>query len=365
LGSIPFRQAKKAAISRTYLKTERLLSSGHLYISIAGFELLLNECQISGKILSPMKYFQFSIIISLFVISCSERNATMAESEGFVPITNTKIYYTTVGAGDTLVVLHGGPGLSHHYLKPQLDSLLSPTFTLLYYDQRGSGWSEGTEDTLNLNIQTFVSDLEQIRDHFKLSKMNLAGHSFGGLLGMYYGITHPDRLGSLVLIDTDAASYELRTPYQIKTINSRLSKDQTNYLDSIADSEAYKNYDVAAYTKYYKTFLTSYFAKPEDTLHLSLGFDSISIPKISVTGGSVRRNLGKYDIHSQLGNIQCPTLILHGTESIFSVEGAEAIHNILPNSELHLFENCGHFEYIESPKRFKEVVKTFYKVNLP
>jgi proline iminopeptidase len=172
----------------------------------------------------------------------------------------------------------------------------------------------------------------------------------------------PDNLNSLVLIDTDAASYELRTPYQIKTINSRLTESQFNYLDSISKSDDFKNYHVPSYDRYYKTFLTSYFANPNDTTHLEMGFDSISIPKIDVTSGFIRQDLGKYDIHKQLEKIKCPTLILHGTKSIFSVEGAEAIHKQLANSELHLFENCGHFEYIESPNEFKQLISNFYNI---
>ncbi len=282
---------------------------------------------------------------------------------GHVNVHNTKLYYSIIGSGDTLVVLHGGPGLSHKYLKPQLDSLLSSKFTLIYYDQRGSGWSEGEKDTLKLNIQSYISDLDQIKNHFNLSKLNLVGHSFGGLLGMYYGITFPDRLNSLVLIDTDAASYELRTPYQIKMINSRISEKQEGYLDSIENTTAFKNYDPVTYEKYYKTFLTSYFAIPSDTAKLVLGFDAISVPKISSTNRFVRANLGRYDIHDQLSTINCRTLIMQGTESVFSVEGAEAIHNKLTNSELYLFENCGHFEYIESPNKFKQLIEDFYGVN--
>lgn len=310
-----------------------------------------------------MKSFMIIILAVVLLSSCTQKPRTVPINEGYVPVDNVKLYYSAVGSGDTLVVLHGGPGLSHQYLKPQLDSLLSSNFTLLYYDQRGSGWSEGVEDTLNLNMWTYVSDLEQIRKHFKLSQLNLMGHSFGGLLAMNYGITHPERLNTMVLIDTDAASYELRTPYQIKTINSRLSEEQSEYLDSIAESTAFSNYKVNAYDKYYKTFLTTYFADPEDTLHLSLGFDSISIPKISVTSRFVRRDLGRYDIHDKLEKIKCPTLILHGTESIFSIEGAEAIQDILPNSELQLFENCGHFEYIEAPDKFSTSIEQFYGIN--
>jgi pimeloyl-ACP methyl ester carboxylesterase len=63
-----------------------------------------------------------------------------------------------------------------------------------------------------------------------------------------------------------------------------------------------------------------------------------------------------------LEKIKCPVLILHGTKSVFSVEGAEAIHRQLVNSELYLFENCGYFEFIESPNQFKKIIRDFYSI---
>ena len=248
-------------------------------------------------------------------------------------------------------------------MKPQLDSLLSSQFTLLYYDQRGSGWSGGENDSSSLNIASFVQDLEQMRNHFKLTKLNLLGHSFGGLLAMFYSIEYPDNVNSMILVDPDAASYELRTPYQIKMINSRLSESQEEYLDSIEQTENFKNFDPDSYEVYYKAYLTTYFANPADTAKLFLGFDSNSVPKINNTNRLVRADLGEYDIHSKLPNIKSRTLIMQGTESVFSVEGAMAINNKLPFSKIHLFENCGHFEYIESPGKFKNLILDFYEMH--
>ena len=301
------------------------------------------------------------IIVWIFLFTSCQANHNIAvDKSGFIEVNDTNVYYMICGKGDTLVILHGGPGFSHQYLKPQLDTLLSTHFTLLYYDQRGSGWSDGQNDTLNLKIENFVEDLEQIRTYFKLNKLNLLGHSFGGLLGMHYAIAYPQKVNSLILVDPDAASFALRTPYQIEMINSRLTEQQNAYLDSLEETESFKNYAPDTYTKYYKTYLTAYFADPYDTSKLTLGFDSVSIPKISWTNTLVRANLGGYDIHNQLSKIRSHTLIMQGTESVFSVEGAMAIHQQIPSSEIHLFENCGHFEYLESPAKFKQLILDFY-----
>jgi proline iminopeptidase len=145
-------------------------------------------------------------------------------------------------------------------------------------------------------------------------------------------------------------------------INSRISNAQQEYLDSIENSVAFKNFNPATFEEYYKVYLTSYFSNPNDAKKLSLGFDSISVPKINNTNGIVRANLGKYDIHNKLRNINCKTLIMQGTESVFSIEGAMAIHERIPTSEIHIFEDCGHFEYIENPKKFKNLILEFYEL---
>ncbi|NNE14016.1 MAG: alpha/beta fold hydrolase [Saprospiraceae bacterium] len=305
----------------------------------------------------------YILVLGFLLFGCKSEEKSTEIKSGFVNINGNQLYYNIYGVGDTIVVLHGGPGFSHKYLKPQFDSLLSTQFTLFYFDQRGSGWSDGQDDTLNLKIENFVEDLDLIRKRFKISKLNLLGHSFGGLLGMYYSVKYPKNVSSLILVDPDAASFELRTPYQIETINSRLTVEQNLYLDSLENTDNFKNYDPAIYTKYYKSYLTTYFANPLDTSKLKLGFDSISVPKINRTNSIVRMNLGEYDIHNQISAINCRTLILQGTESVFSVEGAIAIQNKIPKSEVHLIENCGHFEYIESPKTFKNLILEFYDKN--
>lgn len=304
----------------------------------------------------------YLFIFFILLIGCEEKQKSAEDKSGFIEINGTQHYFNTVGKGDTIIVLHGGPGFSHKYLKPQLDSLLSSYFTLLYYDQRGSGWSEGENDTSRLNIESFVQDLEQIRNHFNLKKLNLLGHSFGGLLAMFYSIEYPNKVSSLILVDSDAASYALRTPYQIKTINSRLSTSQQVYLDSIEQTDRFISYDPDSYEVYYKSYLTTYFANPADTAKLILGFDAKNVPKINTTNSIVRANLGQYDIHSKLPNITCRTLIMQGTKSVFSVEGAMAIKQHIKNSDLQLFENCGHFEYIESPAKFKRLILDFYAI---
>lgn len=310
-----------------------------------------------------MKWTLISLILIVFAsLSCElPQEGIKTMNEGYWDIDGVPFYYEVSGDGEPVVVLHGGPGLSHKYLYPQIDSLLSNDNQLIFYDQRASGWSGGIEDTLSLNIDVFVEDLEQIRLKLGIEKLNLMGHSFGGLLAMYYGIKYPDNLKSIILVDSDAASWELRTPYQIQTIRSRLTDADWKAMEDLEKQGAFTNKDPVLIDKYFRIFLSSYFANPANVAKLDLGFDSKLVEKNEITSMHIRDNLAKYDIHSELKKITCPVLVMIGRQSVFSVESAGAIDASLPNSTLKIFEDCGHFEYIEQPAQFKSVVTDFYK----
>jgi pimeloyl-ACP methyl ester carboxylesterase len=62
-----------------------------------------------------------------------------------------------------------------------------------------------------------------------------------------------------------------------------------------------------------------------------------------------------------LSQITAPTLIIHGAESVISVEGANAIVDRISDAQLIVFENVGHFPHIEASQEFKAAVKAFLK----
>ncbi|MCP3964556.1 MAG: alpha/beta fold hydrolase [bacterium] len=65
--------------------------------------------------------------------------------------------------------------------------------TKILYDQCSTGLSSGPVDSDSVNIDTFIDDIEAIREHFGIEKMNLLGHSWGGRLAMHYSLRHQDR----------------------------------------------------------------------------------------------------------------------------------------------------------------------------
>jgi proline iminopeptidase len=122
-------------------------------------------------------------------------------SEGTIDIGSGRhLAYVTVGSGkDTVVVLHGGPGVDHDYLESPLMPLVAGR-TLIYYDQRGRGHSTAIADSLALAPDSDVADLETLRRHFALDRMTLVGHHWGAAVSALYAIQHPERVSRILMV---------------------------------------------------------------------------------------------------------------------------------------------------------------------
>lgn len=307
-----------------------------------------------------LAHFSSLVLASLLILLTTDIHAQYSppDTSGYIEIEEASLYFRTVGEGTPLVIVHGGPGMSHDYLAPQFINLLSKDYRLIFYDQRGSGRSTGVKDTTRLTIEQFVEDLEEVRRTFNLGKMNLVGHSFGGLLAMYYAKTFPSQVKKLLLIDTAAASWELLFPYFRKTIADRRSDSSRKEMEKIEALENFGN-DPEIMERYWHLFFQPFFDNQALSDSLDFNIDEQWLANYRVTSEHVQGNLGKYDIHDQLKSISCPTLILHGEGSTISIEAAKAIHSIIPMSQLIVFKDTGHFPYIEYPQTFKTAMKAF------
>src|SRR5213078_1614803 len=108
--------------------------------------------------------------------------------------------YRRVGSGSTLICHGGGPGFSGLYLQDVggLDRHLE----LILLDPRGTGESDRPSDARAYSIEDYSNDVEELREHLGLERINLLGHSHGGVVAMDYAARFPDRVDKLVLAST-------------------------------------------------------------------------------------------------------------------------------------------------------------------
>jgi proline iminopeptidase len=293
------------------------------------------------------------IVFLIALVSCT--NAPSIE-EGFLEINGASLFFKTMGSGEPIVVLHGGPGFDHRQFLPYIWEL-AERHKVILFDQRGTGLSSGTIDSTSISIDSFIADIEGIREAFGIGKMNLLGHSWGGILAMYYGIRHPENLKSLILCST-AASFESFAEMRATYEANRLPED-TVLLQEIYSSDAYQNGDPQAVEKFWRVYFKPYFADQQLVAELDLQFEENSIKNGDAVAGHILQSIGEFDLHEDLRAIRCPTLIIHGDSDPMPVKYAEMIHESIGGSELVIAEGAGHWLFVDATETFTSSVLDF------
>jgi proline iminopeptidase len=257
--------------------------------------------------------------------------------------------------------LHGGPGFDHQGLMPYIGALGKKVKVVLY-DQRGSGLSTGPIDTTSININTFIEDIESVMNFLGVDKINLAGHSWGGVLALFYGIKYPDKLNSLVLFST-CASEEMFLKMFPALSKKRTSEDSA-LMKELSSSEGYKNNDPKVLEEFYKIYCKAQLADQSLVSKINNVINENTAKNMNAIYNFIWAEIDNFDLHNQLERIECPTLIMHGRHDPLPIDAAEKINENIPNSELVIFEDSGHWMFIEEEKKFFSVVSDFIsKVN--
>jgi proline iminopeptidase len=272
----------------------------------------------------------------------------MAETERAVR--GVSLFERRVGSGPPVVVLHGGPGASHDYLRPGFD-LLARGRTLVYYDQRGGGRSPVARD-VPVGWQEHVADLEALRDAWGEERLTLCGYSWGGLLAMLYAVTHPARVERLALVSPApawrAARLQFEDTFARRNLAPELQAERARLRDSglrEADPEAFQR-------RLFELSVTPYFVDPERARDLT------PFRVVGRTQQEVWASLGDYDLRPDLARLDVPALVLHGREDVIPCEAAEAAARRL-RAEWHLLSPCGHCPHVEQPEAFAQAVGGF------
>jgi len=265
-------------------------------------------------------------------------------------IRGVPIFERRVGSGSPVVVLHGGPGASHDYLRPGFD-LLATGRTLIYYDQRGGGQSPVPSGT-PVGWREQVADLEALREAWGLDQLTICGYSWGGLLAMLYATEHPDRVARLALVSPApawrAARLEFEATFSARNMSPALQAERTALRESglrERDPDAYQR-------RLFELSVVPYFVDPALVRQLA------SFRVVARTQQEVWSSLGDYDLRPRLAALAMPALVLHGREDVIPAWAAEEAAKLL-RAEWHLLSPCGHCPHVEQPAAFFRALDSF------
>src|ERR1700676_4597734 len=128
------------------------------------------------------------------------RSLVTYRTEFFHTYDGLRLAYHVIGTGRPLIVLPTGPGLAPDYLGDLGGLPASTSRSLVFLQLRGSGVSEVSDDPATYRCGRMVEDVEALRRHLMLERMDVIAPSQAGDLGLMYAARYPDHLSSLALV---------------------------------------------------------------------------------------------------------------------------------------------------------------------
>lgn len=143
-------------------------------------------------------------------------NAIRADGIKMIAIRNKKYKVWTKKSGTgkiKLLLLHGGPGTSPEYFY-NFPTELGKDYTIIFYSQLGTYFSDVPADSSLYSIDSFVNDVEEVRKSQKLDQFYLLGHSWGSQLAQAYAAKFQNHIKGLILCNNINEKDEIIDDYQ-------------------------------------------------------------------------------------------------------------------------------------------------------
>lgn len=238
-----------------------------------------------------------------------------------------KIKFIEEGEGESLVLLHGLFGalsnfrdlIDHFKLKYKVFIPMLPLYDLTNLDTTVSG------------LAKFVEKFVEVK---KLEKFHILGNSLGGHIALVYSLSYPQKVKTITLTGSSGLfengmgeTYPKRGDYDYIKKKTELTFYDPNTASKVLVDEVY-----GIVNNRLKALKIIYLAR-----------------------SAIKHNLG-----NELQNIKAPTCLIWGkNDTITPPMVAEEFNKLIPDTELHWIDKCGHAPMMEVPKTFNEILGGF------
>ena len=152
-----------------------------------------------------------------------------ATESGYAPVNGIQMYYAVYGAGDPVLLIHGGLGHADIWANQVIE--LAKTHKVIVGDSRGHGRS--TRDEKPYGYALMAADYLALLDFLKVDKTALVGWSDGGIIGLDIAMSHPERLTKLFAqaanVTVDGVDPAVATNVTFGTYIERMGKDYVRF----------------------------------------------------------------------------------------------------------------------------------------
>lgn len=267
-------------------------------------------------------------------------------------INNVRISHGVYGSGSPVVLIHGTPSSSYIW-RNIMPALVAAGHQVHVYDLLGYGLSERPCDmSIDTSVTGQVPILEGLLDLWGLETFHLIAHDIGGAVAQRFAIQSPERIRTLTMLD--AVSYDSwpsrRTHEQMQAGLEKLIKasdddHRAHFRDWLYSTVENKQRLADTSMETYLDFICGPVGQGSFFQHQVMHYDPKHTDEVAPR-------------YAELGTN--PVQLIWGADDAWQVtDWAHKLHKAIPNSELHILEECGHFSMEDQPEKICALLVDF------
>ena len=279
----------------------------------------------------------------------------------FASADGTRLAFHTAGAGRPLICLPGGPMLASAYLGDL--GGLSAHRELVLLDLRGTGDSAVPADPGTYQCGRQVDDVEALRVHLELDRLDIAAHSAGASLALWYAARHPGRVRSLLLLNPSPRAVDLEITDDDRRELAELRRGEPWFPAAFA---AFERIWAGEYTDAAWAGITPFTygrwdaaARAHDE-RLEAGRNAAARAAYYSAGAT-----GTGTVRAAIARLQVPVLLIAGEYDV-SLPPKRAVDYaaLFAAAELAVQPAAGHFPWLDDPESFGATITAFCARNV-
>jgi pimeloyl-ACP methyl ester carboxylesterase len=279
----------------------------------------------------------------------------------FESVDGTRLTYHSAGAGRPLICLPGGPMLASAYLG-DLGGLAAHR-SLVMLDLRGTGESAVPADPATYRCDRQAEDVEALRAHLGLDRLDILAHSAGAGLALQYAVRHPHRVSSLALINPSPRAVGLEIADQDRRELAELRRGEPWFPEAFAAFERIwagdaTDADWAGITRFHHgrwDAAAQAMHKREQT-EQNTEAAAVYYSAGAIDAGAVR---------DAIARLQVPVLLVAGGYDVaLPPKRAAGYAALFPHAELAVQPGAGHYPWLDGPEAFVATMTAFYSVSV-
>lgn len=261
--------------------------------------------------------------------------------------------------GRTVLLLHG-KNFNGYYWKDVIKFLTEKGFRVVVPDQVGFGQSDRAK--VNYSFSLLASNTKKLLDQLSIQKVNIIGHSMGGMLAVRFALMYPESVEKLILENPiGLEDYKTFVPYQS--------------IDSLYRAELASTYE--SIKKYQQSYYPKWLPEYEPLVKMQAAdLKKSNFKDIAWVNALTSQMIYNQPVSYELKNITVPTLLIIGQEDR-TIVGKNKVpqdqlyrrgqypqlgqwaHSQIPGSQLVELDGVGHIPHIQDLERFKKAVLEF------